>query len=243
MEGNMFRDTLLESSPAGRKSKRWPMATAFAVEVAVAGLLIILPLLSSGILPVSAHPPLIAPLSDIPIARHNPTENHPPSGGPHFHAAGHVVTFDNTRPNMCVIVTNCTEAKPDDEETNPQPWDSAIGNNGPSRDFNASPVVEKPILGKRPVVSELKMGQLTHRVEPVYPKMAIVTRVEGQVQLHAVVAKDGSIRTLEVIHGHPLLARAAVDAVKQWRYQPYKLNGEPVEVETFITVNFTATGN
>ena len=57
----MFRDTLLESSPTGRKRKRWPMATAFAVEVAVAGLLIVLPLLSSGILPVSAHPPVYAP--------------------------------------------------------------------------------------------------------------------------------------------------------------------------------------
>ena len=238
----MFRDTLLESSPAGRKGKSWPMATAFAVEVAVAGLLIVLPLLSSGILPVSAHPPVFLPLSDMPIARHNPTENHRPSGGPRFHATGPVVTFDNTQPNICVIFTHCREAKPDDDETNSQPWDSAIGNNGPSRDFSAS-IVEKPILGKRPVVSELKMGQLTHRVEPVYPKMAILIHVEGQVQLHAVVAKDGSIRTLEVIHGHPLLARAAVDAVKQWRYQPYKLNGEPVEVETFITVNFTATGN
>src|SRR5215472_9094098 len=242
MEGNMFRDTLLESSPAGRKGKRWPMAAAFTVEVAVAGLLIVLPLLSSGILPVSAHPPLIAPLSDMPIARHNPVENHPPSGGPRFHAAARVITFDNTRPNMCVIVTNCKEAKPDDDETNSQPWDSAIGNNGPSRDFSAR-IVEKPILGKRPLVSELKMAQLTHRVEPVYPKMAILIHVEGQVQLHAIVAKDGSIRSLEVMKGHPLLATAAMDAVKQWRYQPYILNGEPVEVETFITVNFTATGN
>ena len=235
----MFRDTLLESSPAGRKRKRWPMATAFAVEVAVAGLLIVLPLLSSGILPVSAHPPVFLPLSDMPIARHNPTENHPPSG-PRYTAGRSVVVFDNTHSDMCF--THCKTAPNDDAEAGPPNWDSRIGNGGPSRDFNAL-TVEKPILQKRPVVSELKMGQLTHRVEPVYPKMAIVTHVEGQVQLHAVVAKDGSIRTLEVIHGHPLLARAAVDAVKQWRYQPYKLNGEPVEVETFITVNFTATGN
>jgi len=236
----MFRDTLLESSPAGRKRKSWPMATAFAVEVAVAGLLIILPLLSSGILPVSAHPPLIAPLSDMPIVRHNPVENRTPSGGARYPGDRSVVVFDNTRSDMCII--HCKEAKNDEGETRPPNWDSAIGNNGPGRGFIA-PIVEKPILGKRPVVSELKIGPLTHRVEPVYPKMAILIHVEGQVQLHAIVAKDGSIRSLEVIHGHPLLASAAMDAVKQWRYQPYKLNGEPVEVETFITVNFRATGN
>src|SRR5215471_18952588 len=96
MEGNMFRDTLLESSPAGRKRKRWPMATAFAVEVAVAGLLIVLPLLWSGILPVSAHPPVFFPLSDMPIATHHTAENHLPSGGPRYTAGRSVVVFDNT---------------------------------------------------------------------------------------------------------------------------------------------------
>src|SRR6516164_1421136 len=101
MEGNMFRDTLLESSPTGRKRKRWPMATAFAVEVAVAGLLIVLPLLSSGILPVSAHPPIWLPMRDMPIAEPNHADSHPGSGGPRYHATDRVVTFDNTRSDMC----------------------------------------------------------------------------------------------------------------------------------------------
>lgn len=236
----MFRDTLLESSPAGRKRKRWPMATAFAVEVAVAGLLIVLPLLSSGILPVSAHPPIWLPMSDVPIARHNPTENHQPSGGVLLHAADRVITFDNIQPRNCF--THCKEAKPDDNETNSQPWDSAIGNNEPSRDLSSAGG-SKPTLAKPVHVSEAFLAQLAHRVEPVYPRIAIITHQEGQVQLHAIIAKDGSIRSLEVMSGVPLLASAAMDAVKQWRYLPYKLNGEPVEVETFITVNFRATGN
>src|SRR5215472_11653553 len=132
MEGNMFRDTLLESSPAGRKGKRWPMATAFAVEVAVAGLLIVLPLLSSGILPVSAHPPVFFPISDMPIARHAPTENHRPSGGPRYAADRSVVVFDNTHSDMCII--HCKEAKNDADETRPPNWDSGIGGGGPGRD-------------------------------------------------------------------------------------------------------------
>jgi periplasmic protein TonB len=58
------------------------------------------------------------------------------------------------------------------------------------------------------------------------------------VRLHAIIARDGTIQSLNVISGHPLLASAALDAVRQWRYRPYLLNGEAVEVETFITVNF-----
>src|SRR5215469_867867 len=133
MEGNMFRDTLLESSPAGRKRKRWPMATAFAVEVAVAGLLIVLPLLSSGILPVSAHPPIFVPISDVPIAKHAPTENHPP-GGPRYSADPVVITLANTNTDICY--THCKPAANDADESVPANWDSAIGDNGPSRGFN-----------------------------------------------------------------------------------------------------------
>jgi protein TonB len=239
MEGNMFRDTLLDSSPAGRKHKRWPMATAFAVEVAVAGLLILLPLLSSGILPVSAHPPIWLPMRDMPIAEPHHPESHPGSGGPRYQATDRVVTFDSNRYDTCY--TRCKQPANDVDEPVPPNWEG-IGNNGPNRDFSVS-TTPKPVLEKPHRVSEIALGQLAHRVEPVYPRMAILTRQEGRVQLHAIIAKDGSIRSLEVMNGLPLLAGAAMDAVKQWRYYPYKLNGEPVEVETLITVNFRATGN
>jgi len=79
---------------------------------------------------------------------------------------------------------------------------------------------------------------LIHRVEPVYPRMLGIAGIHGEVRLHAIIAKDGSIQSLTVISGHPLLAGAAIDAVRQWRYKPYILNGEAVEVETFVTVNF-----
>jgi protein TonB len=73
----------------------------------------------------------------------------------------------------------------------------------------------------------------------VYPRLAQATRVQGVVVLEAVIALDGSVKSLRVISGHPLLNQAAVEAVKQWLYRPTLLNGEPVEVATTITVTFT----
>jgi len=72
--------------------------------------------------------------------------------------------------------------------------------------------------------------------------LARQARIQGTVVLQAVIGKDGSIQNLKVVSGHPMLAPAALEAVKQWRYKPYFLNGEPVEVDTTINVNFTLAG-
>jgi TonB family protein len=90
----------------------------------------------------------------------------------------------------------------------------------------------------RPVISVSSEARLLVRVEPIYPHIAKITGIQGQVKLHAIIARDGTIQSLNAISGHPLLVHAALDAVGQWRYRPYVLNGEAVEVETFITVNF-----
>ena len=79
---------------------------------------------------------------------------------------------------------------------------------------------------------------LVTRVEPQYPGIAKQAHIEGVVQLRAVIAKDGSVQSLEVLSGNILLAKAARDAIVQWRYRPTLLRGEPVEVETLITVIF-----
>jgi protein TonB len=82
-------------------------------------------------------------------------------------------------------------------------------------------------------------GLLVKKVEPEYPPLAKTARIQGQVVLQALIGKDGTIQNLQVLRGHPLLASAAVNAVKQWRYKPYLLNGQATEVETMITVNFS----
>jgi periplasmic protein TonB len=83
---------------------------------------------------------------------------------------------------------------------------------------------------------------LLHRVQPEYPPLAREVGVQGTVVLSAIIGKDGTIENLHVLSGHPMLVRAALDAVEQWRYRPYLLNGEAVEVETRITVNFVLSG-
>jgi protein TonB len=80
------------------------------------------------------------------------------------------------------------------------------------------------------------------QTRPVYPPLARQARIQGNVVLHAIIDKDGKVAQLEVISGHPLLVQAALDAVKQWRYKPTQLNGDPVEVDTTITVTFTMGG-
>jgi protein TonB len=81
-------------------------------------------------------------------------------------------------------------------------------------------------------------GNLIHRVEPRYPFPAIQVRIQGDVILQAVISRSGTIENLQLVSGHPMLVRAAMDAVRQWRYRPYILNGEPIEVETQVTVKF-----
>ena len=88
----------------------------------------------------------------------------------------------------------------------------------------------------------VSQGLLVHQVKPSYPPLARQARIQGTVVLQAVIGKDGNIQGLKVVSGHPMLAPAALEAVKQWKYKPYFLNGEPVEVDTTINVNFTLAG-
>lgn len=80
---------------------------------------------------------------------------------------------------------------------------------------------------------------LIHRVEPVFPPLMRQIRRSGKVELHAIIATDGTIQSLEVVSGDPLFIPSAEDAVRQWRYKPTYLNGQPVEIDTFITVVYT----
>jgi protein TonB len=89
------------------------------------------------------------------------------------------------------------------------------------------------------VASGVAEANLIHDVPPQYPPEAGRKRIEGTVVLLAVIGTDGSVKDVRVESGSPLLAQAAIDAVKQWRYKPYLLNGVPVEIDSRITVNFT----
>ena len=105
------------------------------------------------------------------------------------------------------------------------------------------PPPPKPATPQRiRVGGQVEAAKGIYNPPPEYPPLAKMARIQGTVRLEAVIAKDGTIQDLKVLSGHPLLVKAALDAVKQWRYQPTLLNGEPVEVVTEIDVNFTLAG-
>ncbi|HJY87626.1 MAG TPA: energy transducer TonB, partial [Candidatus Acidoferrales bacterium] len=102
-----------------------------------------------------------------------------------------------------------------------------------------------PVLATTPAPKRIRVparmaeANLVHDVAPKYPPEAGRARIEGTVVLLAVIGKDGTVEDVRVKSGLPVLAQAAIEAVKQWRYRPYLLNGEPVEVDSQITINFT----
>ena len=82
-------------------------------------------------------------------------------------------------------------------------------------------------------------AQIVFQPKPVYPPLAIQARVQGTVLLEAIIGRDGRVENLRVLSGHPLLIRSALEMVRTWRYQPTLLNGDPVDVQTEISVIFT----
>lgn len=237
----MFGDTLLESSSAPRKGKRWPMATAFTAEAIVGGLLVIIPLFSTVAMPITAHIscPSIKPVTRVALDRMEPAHTDhtsasgPKNSGPQMKA---VVLF-NDNPNAIYrgapvdVTTNLADVRDPEPRGKGDKKLNEFMFDGPTK-----PNVK--FGGPKRIISQLSEGQLVNRVEPVYPRIAAISGIQGQVKLHAIIGRDGRIQSLNAISGHPLLLRAALDAVEQWRYRPYVLNGEAVEVETFITVNF-----
>jgi protein TonB len=109
--------------------------------------------------------------------------------------------------------------------------------------LNSTAAVPKVATPQRVRVSTgVATGLLLKKVQPNYPPLAKAARIQGHVMLQAEISKDGTIQNLQLISGHPMLAPAAIEAVKQWRYKPYLLNGEPVAVETQVDVIFSLSG-
>ncbi len=106
--------------------------------------------------------------------------------------------------------------------------------------MSTSPSLPKPVLATLRVSQGVSQGLLIKRVQPKYPQTALAAHTQGAVQIQASINKEGSVVNLKVLSGDPVLAHAALEAVRQWRYKPYYLDGQPVEIETQITINFNA---
>jgi periplasmic protein TonB len=248
-DAELLSDCLVESDVSAvaraRRQRRKALLASIVLELIVLAALLLAPFASPS--------PLPAPLKFVPTV---PYRNSPPAGHPLAGPRNHSDPLPtptlhwpapNVHPMPASGPADSAQAEtpllgpgvPGGTETGPG-VPGATGDTSPNIAPPAQPVrppQERPVW-KDPTVQE---AQLVNRIVPVYPELARQMRIEGTVRLQAVVARDGSVQSLVILSGHPMLARAAVAAVREWRYRPTLLRGEPVEVETLITVIFTLT--
>jgi protein TonB len=242
----MFADSLLESNWDNRSHRGWTTLAAFAMQGLAVGALLMLPLIYSEGLPKLRLATIGAPIGPPPgrppegarrpsgRMRLTPLSSQivaPPSIPPTIERGGDEIPIPDVE-----ACTGCVPGGPGVPGVN-NPVTGAFGNNVAV----APPPPPKP-TAPPPRVSRMMEGNLIYKPQPVYPPMARAARIQGAVILRAIISKAGTIENLQALSGHPLLIPAAIEAVKQWRYRPYVLNGEPVEVETQVTVNFILSG-
>jgi len=239
----MFTDSMLEVTWAQRSRRSWTTLTSFGLQVLVISLLLLLPLWKTVGLPKvwMASTPISLGRPDI-----RPTTA-PPHGGTHSGTPTTAVVIPFVQPGSVPIGIHNGPIEPAPEP----PGDGKNGIPGLGL-YGAPDGVPLPISAIRfvptpappPVVHRFRTasmleGSLVRRVLPVYPPLARSARVQGPVVLAATISRAGTIEGLHAMSGHPMLVGAAIEAVRQWRYRPYILDNEPVEVDTEITVNFT----
>jgi len=238
-EGSLFRDTLLESGGKSRPRNPWAAVGSLAFQLLLFLVVIVFSLFDTDVLPnresltmlyVPQPPPTASGVTafrvptstptsksiSIPNAMHKTQEAPPPP----VDATGGVVGG---------VPGGMVGGVPD----------GVLG--GVLASSRSVPVIAKTLEPNKRmrIASRVAEANLIHDVAPTYPPEAGRARIEGTVVLLAVIGKDGAVRDVRVESGLPVLAQAAIDAVKQWRYKPYLLNGEPTEVDSQITINFT----
>lgn len=246
----MFEQSLLESGGKLKTKRGLTALISFGLQFALIGVILLVPLFFTEELPsVQLVTMLVAPPP-------------PPPPPPPAAAAPHVVkkpetdVLDDGKLKTPTAIPKKVEKIVEDVAPPPAPSIGGVVGGVPGGIPGGTPggviggIISStpqsvPVLAPPKVVrvsSGVSQGMLVRRVQPDYPPLARQARIQGSVILEATISKDGAIENLRTISGHPMLVPAAINAVKQWKYRPYLLNGEPVEVQTTIQVNFTLSG-
>jgi protein TonB len=237
----MFEQTFVATA---KTRKMGTVLVSFAAETILVTIGILIPMIYFDALPTAQLRSLLLAPPPLPPTRPTPPPEAPKVVKfiPRQFEAGKLLAPQRVPPNIAMI----------NEDELPAP--SAVGSVGA-----VSPDALVRILGPVPVAAPppppsvkksvqtprvriggiVQSAKLIRQPKPVYPELAKRARIQGVVRLHALISRDGTIEGLKVVSGHPLLVPSALEAVKQWAYQPTLLNGQPVEVETDIDVNFT----
>jgi periplasmic protein TonB len=233
----MFEDSTFESVGAiHTRTRIWMMAT-FALNGSILLALVLIPLFHPQMLPsfvrsiaMEAPPPPVEPVR-LPQALQQSSIAAPQSSAPAFQAP---TIIPHLRPDAGAP----DNSSPIDIRNLAGIEGPSNGNAGPFGSGSNVPLV-KPAPGvPAPVSQGVMNGLLVFNPKPVYPPIAIQTRTEGTVVLEAIISRTGSIENLRIVSGPAMLRQSALGAVAQWKYRPYTLNGQPVEVETTVNVVF-----
>ncbi|MGA8761805.1 MAG: TonB family protein [Candidatus Sulfotelmatobacter sp.] len=244
----MFEDSLLESGGRLKTKRGRTTFLAFTLEVGLVILLVLVPLIFTEALPKQQ-------LMTFLVAPPPPPPPPPPAAAP-VHVVKQIQTdIVNGQLRTPTKIPEKVQMIKEDEAPPVMASSGVVGGvpgGIPGGQMggviggiiSSTPMaVPKVATPQRVRVSQgVSSGLLVRKVQPTYPPLARQARIQGQVLLRAQISKDGSIENLQLISGHPMLAPAAIEAVKQWKYRPYLLNGEPVEVDTEVVVNFTLSG-
>jgi periplasmic protein TonB len=231
----------VEGSPEQRKRERRIRRRALIISVAAQAAI----LAAIILLPLFGKPAHIAfAMTPVPPYFHNSGPAHPasPPRDPSQHNFRVIRDLPLTvTPNPPHPIADRFENMPEAPEfpTGPGASTPCVGCITLDDNRHQPPPPPPPPTPHRLLVAHLEPAMLIQRVEPIYPALPKQMHREGQVELRAVIATDGTIQSLQVVSGDPLFVRSATDAVSQWRYRPTVLNGQPVEIETYITVIYT----
>jgi protein TonB len=241
----MFEEMVVSSQTSKKTNKPMTVLISTVIQLGLVGILILIPLIYTEALPK-------AMLSTMLVAPPPPPPPPPPPVQQIIKVKPQVHLMQNNQLVAPKVIPKDVKIIKEEAEPDPNMMGMQGGVPGGVAGGSMGGVLGGVIGGAggappppKPTQTRIKQGgavtaaSLINRVQPVYPPLARQTRVSGTVRLHAIISKDGSVQQLEVLQGHPLLVQAALDAVRQWRYRPTLLNGEPVEVDTTIDVIFS----
>jgi protein TonB len=235
-------DSDATSRTRARSSRRKALAASILLEAAVIVGVVVWPLMTLGVLPSEA---VVTPLP--PYRGFREPQRVPGELPPHDRPTNRTEVFQPPRIPPRIITSADPDSQPPGIDANgrfPAAGDLLPGGSDAGPAIEIARPAQPPPPGRIVVRSGSVMeAMLVHRVQPEYPGLAKTIGLSGTVVLRARIGTDGKVSNLEVVSGNAILARSALEAVRDWRYQPTMLDGQPVEVETQITVNFVLHSN
>ena len=248
----MFEDSLIESGGKLKTKRGWTSLLSFAIQVAIVGIMVLIPLIFTEALPKTQ-------LMTFLVAPPPPPPPPPPAAAPVKVVKQIQTDIVNGQLRTPTKIPQKVQMIKEDEAPPPVMATTGVVGGVPggvpggsmggvlgsiaSAGSNVAALPKVATPQRVRVSSGVQSGLLVRKVQPAYPPLARQARIQGTVVLQAQISKTGDIENLQLVSGHPMLAPAAIEAVKQWKYKPYLLNGEPVEVETTVQVNFSLAGS